>query len=209
METIKTCIVCGTEFYAKHLRQIICNNQECSKKRKSEQRAILKKTDKYKAKAREYYHNNTERYKENRIKYLQKEGVKEKLKENAHNYHQRPDIKERAKIRQNEIRQTEKGYIEALYYRLNERGNGYITYEDTFNLYMSSNICFYCGKETKPFTEDKQIDHKTPTARGGTNNINNLVICCKSCNSRKKDMTDSEYFIFMRGKNENYKNNIN
>lgn len=29
------------------------------------------------------------------------------------------------------------------------------------------------------------IDHKTPRSKGGTNDINNLAICCYECNQKK------------------------
>ena len=36
-------------------------------------------------------------------------------------------------------------------------------------------------------TADLAIDHVKPLARGGTNDLANLQILCKSCNSRKRD----------------------
>jgi 5-methylcytosine-specific restriction endonuclease McrA len=42
--------------------------------------------------------------------------------------------------------------------------------------------CFYCGVNG-PST----IDHVIPLNKGGTHAIGNLVACCKSCNSAKKD----------------------
>lgn len=44
--------------------------------------------------------------------------------------------------------------------------------------------CAYCDKDIRTnFT----IDHVTPLSKGGTHTINNVVPCCKPCNSRKKD----------------------
>lgn len=48
--------------------------------------------------------------------------------------------------------------------------------------------CFYCqatGKMT--------IDHVVAIARGGTDSIGNLVAACKSCNSRKRELTIMEW----------------
>ena len=42
--------------------------------------------------------------------------------------------------------------------------------------------CAYCGS-----TDNLQIDHIKPIARGGTNDFDNLQILCKSCNCRKSD----------------------
>lgn len=43
-------------------------------------------------------------------------------------------------------------------------------------------ICANCGS-----TDNLQIDHIKPIARGGTNNFDNLQILCRSCNCRKSD----------------------
>lgn len=42
--------------------------------------------------------------------------------------------------------------------------------------------CAYCGS-----TENLEIDHIKPVAKGGTNNFENLQILCKQCNCRKSD----------------------
>lgn len=102
-----------------------------------------------------------------------------------------------------ELRQTETGYLKETYRRMMNRLKGGITFDEMCHFYNSTNICFYCGKEIKPFTVDKQIDHKIPISKGGNNNIKNLVICCKSCNSGKCDMTDTEYINYRSKKIEN------
>lgn len=40
--------------------------------------------------------------------------------------------------------------------------------------------CAMCGS-----TENLSIDHDVPVSKGGSNELSNLVILCKSCNSRK------------------------
>jgi len=49
--------------------------------------------------------------------------------------------------------------------------------------------CFYCGT----FDEQGQVDHIIPLSRGGTDNLENLVWACQSCNSSKGDMTLQEW----------------
>lgn len=41
-------------------------------------------------------------------------------------------------------------------------------------------LCRYCGS-----TDDLTIDHVTPLAHGGSNNLTNLVVACRICNSSK------------------------
>lgn len=43
--------------------------------------------------------------------------------------------------------------------------------------------CCYCGKQLTRFT--CTLDHVTPVAAGGKNNLENLVTACLDCNSRK------------------------
>jgi 5-methylcytosine-specific restriction endonuclease McrA len=49
-------------------------------------------------------------------------------------------------------------------------------------------LCFYCGCELLPFGQEKNsfsIDHVIPLAKGGSNEIDNLVPSCRVCNSKK------------------------
>ena len=60
---------------------------------------------------------------------------------------------------------------------------------------MEQSICYYCGKE---ITGLKTIDHKIPVSRGGNNKGNNLVLCCKHCNSQKNEKTEEEYIEWLK-----------
>lgn len=46
----------------------------------------------------------------------------------------------------------------------------------------SGTVCKYCGCDCGDFPT---IDHVIPVALGGTNDMENLVVACRSCNSRK------------------------
>lgn len=47
--------------------------------------------------------------------------------------------------------------------------------------------CFYCGDDAS------HVDHQTPKARGGTDEIHNLVPACARCNVAKGMMTVEEW----------------
>lgn len=55
---------------------------------------------------------------------------------------------------------------------------------------MYDNRCYYCGKGGRRL----QMEHRIPLARGGDNDISNVVPACESCNRSKGIMTDDEYF---------------
>jgi CRISPR/Cas system Type II protein with McrA/HNH and RuvC-like nuclease domain len=46
--------------------------------------------------------------------------------------------------------------------------------------------CSYCGSE--PPSIILEVDHIEPSSRGGTNDINNLITSCFSCNRGKKNI---------------------
>ena len=50
--------------------------------------------------------------------------------------------------------------------------------------------CAYCGEE-RPLG----ADHRIPLARGGTNDITNILPACRSCNCRKGKMTEREFRV--------------
>ncbi len=50
-------------------------------------------------------------------------------------------------------------------------------------------VCRYCRTELV----DALIDHILPASRGGTNDLDNLCVCCRKCNTSKQDKTLSEW----------------
>lgn len=56
--------------------------------------------------------------------------------------------------------------------------------------------CYYCGEAADT------IDHRIPICRGGTNLPANLVPACRSCNSRKRHRTESEWRRWSRPRAE-------
>lgn len=55
--------------------------------------------------------------------------------------------------------------------------------------------CYYCGQTVEISQDSKagvSVDHKVPKSRGGSNEIENLVLCCRSCNVLKSNHMDFE-----------------
>lgn len=53
-----------------------------------------------------------------------------------------------------------------------------------------SDRCRFCGK---PLAGKGHVDHLTPVARGGTNRLPNLTLCCPECNLAKTSKTLEEF----------------
>jgi 5-methylcytosine-specific restriction endonuclease McrA len=53
------------------------------------------------------------------------------------------------------------------------------------SLFAAAKCCAYCDKPING--KDKTLDHMHPVSLGGLHSIHNAVICCYSCNSRKRD----------------------
>ena len=58
-------------------------------------------------------------------------------------------------------------------------------------MFAHEKCCAYCGKELE--FDQTTIDHKMPRSRGGTDDMENLTICCSICNSRKGSQTPEEF----------------
>jgi 5-methylcytosine-specific restriction endonuclease McrA len=54
--------------------------------------------------------------------------------------------------------------------------------------------CVYCSQTLTP--ETGQIDHITPTSRGGSDSADNLQMLCKQCNLEKHAKTHEEHLAW-------------
>jgi len=59
----------------------------------------------------------------------------------------------------------------------------------------ASGICYYCKRKFKP--NELTMDHLIPLSRGGRSTKENLVPCCKECNSKKKYLLPIEWEEYM------------
>jgi len=56
-------------------------------------------------------------------------------------------------------------------------------------LVIQKNECYWCDKEMAKYT----LDHFEPLSKGGVNDISNIVLACKSCNSSKNNKSPYEF----------------
>ena len=203
------CKICNKEFIKQHFNQRYCS-EECRHIAKINSQKKYKKTEKGKASnqkwiQRERRKENEKRYRQNPIakhkavlrvkKYLQNsEYGREQKRKRDMEYSRTEKGKEANKKATKKYRKTEKG-------KLNNRKQKFMrrTMKPVDKLVlkkiMEQNICYYCGKE---ITGLKTIDHKIPVSRGGNNKENNLVLCCKHCNSQKNDKSEEEYIEWLK-----------
>jgi 5-methylcytosine-specific restriction endonuclease McrA len=60
---------------------------------------------------------------------------------------------------------------------------------------LSACTCYYCNRHFKP--KELTMDHIVPLARGGRSTKDNLVACCKECNTKKKTLLPIEWEEYM------------
>ncbi len=70
--------------------------------------------------------------------------------------------------------------------RMARQSDGTLTRTAIKSMIKAAKTCPYCGKRMAK--NDASLDHITPIARGGIHGTCNVLICCRSCNTRKNDM---------------------
>ncbi len=58
---------------------------------------------------------------------------------------------------------------------------------------LQKGTCHYCGGHFP--ADELTMDHIVPLARGGRSVKGNVVVCCKSCNSKKQCQTPVEMIL--------------
>lgn len=58
--------------------------------------------------------------------------------------------------------------------------------------------CFYCRTALRDYGDNEHpnspaIEHRVPLSRGGSDEMSNLRLACKACNTKKGTKTDVEY----------------
>jgi 5-methylcytosine-specific restriction endonuclease McrA len=66
--------------------------------------------------------------------------------------------------------------------------------------------CYYCGSAAAP--KALTMDHIVPISRGGKSTRGNVVPCCKTCNTKKKQLMPMEWEEYLN-KARKRANNLN
>jgi len=59
--------------------------------------------------------------------------------------------------------------------------------------------CVYCGWSGGDYGQWLVADHVVPVCQGGTDDVDNLVLACNSCNSRKGGRTPEQWVDAVHG----------
>jgi hypothetical protein len=184
---MKTCTKCKTEkpfgYFSKDKQKkdgLQCWCKECKKKYNQENKVrIAKKSKKYRSKHQEELINYC---KEWRIK--NPDYTKEYYRSNAE------------KIKKKSSRWKKENPEKVFNYNTKRRHFASHLGKEDWKHIMSQNDwkCFYC--DTPLDKNNRTIDHIIALNNGGTNDIENCVASCMSCNCSKKDIEVTEWYKF-------------
>lgn len=69
--------------------------------------------------------------------------------------------------------------------------DGSVNAQTIYHLYKQNPNCYYCGCVLN--NNNRSLDHKEPLSMGGKHILNNIVVCCSSCNSKKSNRGSNVY----------------
>lgn len=163
-------------------REYLSNNKDKVRQKKAEYYA--RNADHVKAKAKSWRENNRERRRENNREWAIRNPEKDKnSKRNWRQSHRGAQKEKDLKRRQ----------------RLVSQSDMTLTIDAVDKLYASSSSCPYCGvsmtdgRGGPDIKSAKSIDHMVPLVLGGLHSLQNVIVCCLSCNSKKGNKPYSEW----------------
>jgi hypothetical protein len=214
---------------------IYCN--DCRKAKK--QAEYEKHRDKYLERFSKYYYENLEEAKEQGKKYreqnkdsinarakIYREANKERIAKWFKGYRERnreylkaydaarqsdPERKTKHNAACRKYYATEKGNLNAQLsrerYRNRQSGVSNTLTRSQWNTckQIFNYTCAYCGKSLNNLTQD----HFIPLSKGGGYDVDNIIPCCKPCNSSKQDKDFAEWYSKQPYYSEKRKNKIN
>jgi hypothetical protein len=78
-----------------------------------------------------------------------------------------------------------------------DRSSAWIRRNKRWTIYITNNYqCAYCGR-TLFEIDVLTLDHLVPIELGGTNHASNLVVACRSCNSKKADTNLNDFLSYL------------
>jgi 5-methylcytosine-specific restriction endonuclease McrA len=76
------------------------------------------------------------------------------------------------------------------------QADGSLTVSVVRRLLDMTTHCYYCASPLA--RNERHIDHVVPRSRGGAHSIENVVVCCRSCNRSKHTRTPEEWLGRLR-----------
>lgn len=158
-------------------------------KHKDEQAEYRKANEvRLKANKKAYYKANRERIlADTKIRY---ESNPERVLSYQAEYYEKNTDKVKANVsRYRKANPEKKQYLEnKRRARKFENGGSHTLEERRERFRYFGNVCYYC-RRALPLT----VDHAIPLSRGGTDDIENILPSCQSCNSKKNAKTKAEF----------------
>ena len=98
---------------------------------------------------------------------------------------------------QNSLRRLERmGYIKKTYIGHWREGKRILAPVEVERMPIEL-VCYYCGMPN-PGGENLHQDHFQPKSKGGKNGDDNIVLCCRKCNSKKHDKNGDDFMGGMK-----------
>lgn len=196
----KTCTKCGQtfpldldHFFYRKKEQCFynwckkCHNAICLRNKNA-------KREQYLERRRQRYSENKEVYRGHRMKYYyaHRDSENERNKKWISANRNRRRLQRREYMRKWRSENPEKDKVRSESYRARKANAlGAHCAEDIKKIYeQQGGRCWYCQT---PVGSKYHIDHRIPLSKGGSNNPNNLVVACQSCNCRKQGRMPHEF----------------
>lgn len=80
-----------------------------------------------------------------------------------------------------------------------DSSDGSIT-DELLRTLRSEKHCAYCFESTR--SRDRELDHVWPLSKGGTHSADNLVMACKTCNRKKRNLLPLQWLTSFLGSSQ-------